>query len=313
MQPDYRVPATDETINFDWDADRASVLTIESGDVVEFECVDVTNGQLDEDSTVEDALNKEFKGHPITGPVRIPSAEAGDVLEVELLDLRHQGVGFTYQYGDGGGILPEEEMPDPELYVWDLDDEVGHFVDGIRVPLNPFPGTIGVAPAEPGTHSTSPPRSVGGNMDIKHLRAGSTVYLPVEVDGALFSVGDCHAAQGDGEVGYTGIEAAMSVDARFRVRSDMDITQPQFETTGPFTATGSDEPTYGTAGIGSSLLEASQNAIRQMVSHLETTHGLSRTHAYVLCSVAIDLKINELVNWGSYCVSAYLPESIFPD
>ncbi|MFT4958895.1 MAG: acetamidase/formamidase, partial [Halobacteriales archaeon] len=160
---------------------------------------------------------------------------------------------------------------------------------------------------------TLPPRSVGGNMDVKHLTAGSTLYLPVEVEGALFSTGDCHAAQGDGEVCVTGVEAPMFVTARFDVRSDMDIEQPQFETAGPFTPTGHDEPMYGTTGIAPDLMEATKLAVRHMIEHLHEERGLTRAEAYILASAIIDLKINEVVDAPNWTVSAYVPESIFPD
>jgi acetamidase/formamidase len=209
------------------------------------------------------------------------------------------------------GLLPED-FEDPGLHVWDLEGDVGHFVDGIEVPLDPFPGVIGVAPSEAGEHDTLPPRASGGNMDVKHMTAGSTVYLPVEVEDALFSVGDCHAAQGDGEVCVTGIEAPMFVTARFDVRSDMDIEQPQFETRGPFTPTGRDEPMYGTTGISDDLMEATKKAVRHMIDHLHEERGLTRGEAYLLCSAAVDLKISEVVDAPNWTVSAYLPESIFP-
>jgi acetamidase/formamidase len=150
-------------------------------------------------------------------------------------------------------------------------------------------------------------------MDVKHLTAGSTLYLPVETEGALFSTGDCHAAQGDGEVCVTGIETEMFVTARFDVRSDMDIAQPQFETDGPFTPTGADERMYGTTGIDSDLMEATKKAVRHMIEHLHEERGLSRGEAYILCSAIVDLKINEVVDAPNWTVSAYLPESIFPE
>jgi acetamidase/formamidase len=234
------------------------------------------------------------------------------VLAVELLEFDHEGFGVTYFYPSEKGLLPED-FDDPGLYTWDLDGDVGHFVDGIEVPLDPFPGIVGLAPSEPGAHSTTPPRRVGGNLDVKHLTAGSTVYLPVEVGGGLFSIGDCHAAQGDGEVCVTGIEAPMSVTARLSVRSGMEIDQPQFETSGPFTPTGADESMYGTTGVADELLEATTRAVRHMIDHLNERRGLTREQAYLLCSVAVDLKISQVVNEPTYTVSAYLPESIFPE
>ena len=312
---DHRVDDRDENVHVGvWNNDLDPVLSVDPGDVVTFECRDATNDAFDADSTAADLATTSFEGHPLTGPVRVAGAEPGDVLAVELLDLEHHGFGVTYFYGaDAGKGLLAEEFDDPGLHVWDLDGDVGRFVDGIEVPLHPFPGIVGVAPADPGDHDTVPPRRVGGNLDVKHLTAGSTLYLPVEVDGALVSVGDCHAAQGDGEVCVTGIEAPMDVTARLTLRRDLDLEQPQFETTGPFTATGSDEPTYGTTGIADDLEAASRLAVRHMIDHLHDERGLARDDAYLLCSAAVDLKVNQVVNAPNWTVSAYLPEGIFPD
>lgn len=312
---DYRLSDRDENVHVGvWDNALEPVLSVEPGSVVRFECRDAANGHFDVDSTVEDHATKPSGGHPLTGPVRIEGAEPGDVLAVDLLEFQHKGFGVSYFYpgADGMGLLPEA-FDDPGLHVWDLDGDVGRFVNGIEVPLDPFPGVIGVAPAEAGEHSTTPPRRVGGNMDIKHLTAGSTLYLPIEVEGALFSLGDCHGAQGDGEVCVTGIEAPMFVTARLGLRSGMEIEQPQLETTGPFTATGADEPMYATTGIADDLMEATKLAIRHMIDHLSTERGITREEAYILCSAAVDLKINQVVDTPNWTVSAYLPESIFPE
>jgi acetamidase/formamidase len=297
-----------------WDNSIDPVLTVESGAVVEFECRGAPNGAFDRNATAEDLETMSFEGHPLTGPVQVEGAKPGDVLEIEFLEFEHKGFGVTYFYpeDEDKGLLPAE-FDEPGLHIWKLEDGVGKFVDGIEVPLAPFPGIAGVAPAEDGEHSTTPPRRVGGNLDIKHLTAGSTLYLPVEVAGALFSIGDCHGAQGDGEVCVTGIEAPMFVTARLSLRSDLDIEQPQFETTGPFTPTGTDEPMYGTTGVADDLIEATELAVKQMIDHLHEQRGLTRSEAYLLCSAAVDLKINQAVNQPTYTVSAYLPESLFPE
>ncbi|MGM0606619.1 MAG: acetamidase/formamidase family protein [Halobacteriota archaeon] len=312
---DYRLSAADENVHNVWDNSIEPALTIEPGDVVRFDCRDALDGQIDLDSTADDLATASFDPvHPLTGPVYVEGAEPGDVLAVELLDLQHKGWGFTgYMPGDMGlGLLPED-FEAAGLYVWDLDGDVGRFVNGIEVPLDPFPGIMGVAPRESGEHDTLPPRDVGGNMDVKHMTKGSTVYLPIETEGARFSTADCHAAQGDGEVCVTGIEAPMFVTARFDVRSDMDISQPQLETGGPFTPTGHDEPMYGTTGIADDLMVATKKAIRHMIDHLEAERGLTRGEAYILCSAAVDLKISEVVDVPNWTVTAYLPESIFPE
>ena len=312
---DHRLSDADENIHSSWSNDHEPILTVEPGEVVRFECRDAVDRQVTVETTVEDVTEISFDPvHPLTGPVAVEGAQSGDVLEVELLDLQHKGWGYNLFFpGEMElGLLPED-FSDPGLHVWDLEGDVGHFVNGIEVPLDPFPGVIGVAPAEDGEHDTLPPRRTGGNMDVKHLTRASTLYLPVEVEDALFSVGDCHAAQGDGEVCVTGIEAPMFVTARLDVRSDMDIEQPQFETGGPFTPTGVDERMYGTTGIDSDLMEATKKAVRHMIDHLHEERGLTRAEAYLLCSAIVDLKINEVVDAPNWVVSAYLPESIFPE
>jgi acetamidase/formamidase len=312
---DHELSDREENIHRAWDNSLEPVLTVEPGEVVRFECRDAVDRQIDIDTTVDEVPDLSFDPvHPLTGPVAVEGARPGDVLAVDLLDFEHKGWGYNVFFpGEMGlGLLPED-FEDPGLHIWELEDDIGRFVNGIEVPLDPFPGVIGVAPAEAGEHDTLPPRDVGGNMDIKHLTAGSRLYLPVEVESALFSTGDCHAAQGDGEVCVTGIEAPMFVTARFDVRSDMSLQQPQFETSHPFTPTGVDEPMYGTAGIDPDLMEATKKAIRHMVTHLHEERGLSRAEAYILCSAIVDLKINEVVDAPNWTVSAYLPERIFPD
>ncbi|WP_339105625.1 acetamidase/formamidase family protein [Haloterrigena salinisoli] len=313
-RPDHEIDATDETIHSAWDNGLEPVRTIEPGDVVRFTCTDSTGGQLGPDSTVADVADLDIdRVHSLTGPVAIEGARPGDVLEVELLEVEHGDWGFTLVLpGEAELGLLADEFPEPALHVWDLADGVGRFANGIEVPLDPFPGIMGVAPAEDGAHETFPPRSVGGNVDIKQLTAGSTLYLPVAVEDALFSIGDGHAAQGDGEVCGNGIETPMTVTCRFDLRSDLSIDQPQFETTGPFTSSGRDEPMYGTTGIADDLREAARAAVRNMVDHLRDERGLERSEAYILCSAAVDLKINEVVNAPNWVVSAYLPERIFP-
>jgi acetamidase/formamidase len=312
---DHHLSDADRNVHSAWDNSLDPVLTVEPGEVVRFECRDAVDGQIDIETTAEDVMDVSFDPvHPLTGPVAVEGAEPGDVLEVQLLDLQHKGWGFTNFFpGEMGlGLLPDD-FDEPGIHIWDLQGDVGRFVNGIEVPLDPFPGVLGVAPDEDGEHDTLPPRSVGGNMDVKHMTAGSTVYLPVEVAGGLFSTGDCHAAQGDGEVCVTGVEAPMFVTARFDVRSDLDIDQPQLATTGPFTPTGADEPMYATTGIDSDLMEATKKATRHMIDHLSGHRDLSRGEAYILCSAEMDLKISEVVDAPNWTVTAYIPESIFPD
>ena len=312
---DYVLDARDENVHVGvFDRAIAPIRTVEPGSVVRFGCRDAADGHFDHDSTVADLATKPDEGHPLSGPVAVEGATPGDAIQIEILDLEHHGFGVSYFYPGavGKGLLPDS-FPEPGLHTWSLDGTVGRFVDGIEVPLAPFPGIVGLAPAAVGPHDSIPPRRVGGNVDIKHLTAGSTLYLPVEVEGGLVSIGDCHAAQGDGEVCVTGIEAPMSVTVRLDIRSDLAIDGPRFETTGPFGPPDRDGPMYATSGIEDDLMEATRAAVRRMIDHLTHDRGLTRADAYILCSVAVDLKINQVVDAPNWTVSAYLPEAIFPD
>lgn len=311
---DHTISKRDENVHSDWKNDREPALVVESGDVIRVECREPLNDQITPESDVEALLAVDMdRVHALTGPISVAGAGPGDVLTVELLELDHHGWGWTGFFpGEAGiGLLPER-FPDPDIFVWELRDDTGIFKDGIEVPLAPFPGVVGVAPGEDGTHSTIPPRSVGGNLDIKHLTAGARVHLPVEVAGGLLSIGDCHAAQGDGEVCSTGIEAPMDVTVRVSVDRDRDISQPHFESTGPYTPSGEDEPMYGTAGVSDDLMDASKKAVWQMIEYLSGEYRLSKSEAYILCSAAVDLKINELVDEPNWVVSAYVSEGLFP-
>src|SRR5436309_3246 len=212
----------------------------------------------------------------------------------------------------GRGLLPEAEFAKPFLQIWDLADgthaRMGH---GIAVPIEPFPGVMGTALDEPGGHSTMPPRKNGGNMDVKHLVAGATLYLPVWVDGALFSVGDAHAAQGDGEVCVTAVEMVARVTLRFDLQPSRVLKEPQLRTRGPLAAGTNHGAFFATTADAPDRCAAAQQAVRYMIDHLVTERGLSREEAYILSSVAVDLKISEIVDTPNWIVSAFLPESVF--
>jgi acetamidase/formamidase len=312
---DATVPASDDNVHYEWNNDIDPIATVESGDVVEFECRDAREDQFDLETTIADVKAMDHgEGIPLTGPVAVEGADPGDVLQIEVLDVDHGDVGWTLFYpGEReAGLLPEE-FPDWGLHVWDLSDGVGAFVDDIELPLAPFPGTVGLAPGEDGAHSTTPPRTVGGNMDVKYLTSGAILYLPVEVAGALFSLGDGHAAQGDGEVCGGAIETALDVTCRFEVRSDLSVEAPQFRPGDRPDLPEAPVPTYATSGVSDDLMDAAKRAVSAMVDHLHAHRDLSREYAYILCSVAADLKINEVVDAPNWVVSAHLREDIFPE
>jgi acetamidase/formamidase len=177
--------------------------------------------------------------------------------------------------------------------------------------LKPFCGTIGLAPAAPGKHSTIPPHSAGGNMDIRDLTTGVDLYLPVQVAGALFSLGDTHAAQGDGEVCGTAIESPMSVTARFDLVKGANLRFPRFVTHGPVTRHVDAKGYEVTTGIGPDLMEAAKNAVRGMIDLLGRQQGLSAENAYMLCSVCAEMRISEIVDRPNWVVSCYLPRVVF--
>ena len=180
---------------------------------------------------------------------------------------------------------------------------------GVRIPLAPFCGIMGVAPAAPGQHSTMPPRRVGGNMDVKQLTAGSTLYLPVEVDGALFSVGDAHAAQGDGEVCITAIEMDSVTTLRLELARNGSIAEPQLRLPGPPTTIGG--AYHGCTAHAPDLMLAAQNATRHTIEWLCGEYRLTPEDAYVVCSVAAELRISQVVDAPNWTVTAFVPLSIF--
>jgi acetamidase/formamidase len=156
-----------------------------------------------------------------------------------------------------------------------------------------------------------PPGTFGGNMDTRQLVRGSTLYLPVQVKHAMFSCGDAHGAQGDGEVCVTGIEAPMFASLRFTLDKSRSIPAPQYRAPAPLTPRVNSAPFYGTTGVGGDLYAAAQDAVRAMIDHITNTYALGREDAYLLCSLVVDLKISEVVDAGQYIVSAVLPEAVF--
>ena len=293
-----------------WDNSIPARIEIDPGDTVVFECRDAGDGYYTWNSTVDDMLGRTMKGHALTGPVHVRGAKPGDVLQIDILDLVPGEMGYTSFRADRG-LLPDD-FPDPYLHIWDLrNGQYGELKPGIRVPFEPFLGVMGTALPEAGEFNTAPPRKNGGNADVKQLTAGTTLYLPIWVDGALFSCGDGHAAQGDGEVCISAIETSMTATLRFSLRRDFTLDTPEFQTSGPLSPRTNIGPYYATMGIAPDLMDGTKAAVRKMITYLVREHGLTREEAYILCSVAVDLKVSEVVDAPNWVVSAFLPLSIF--
>ena len=295
-----------------WNNANAPVLRIAPGESIEFQTVDSSGGQLSKSSTLADLAALDFgKVNPVTGPVYIDSAEPGDAIAVTLLAFGPSGWGWTANI-PGFGLLADQ-FNDPALHIWNYDAATlapAMFGPGGKVPLKPFCGTIGLAPAEPGLHSVVPPRRVGGNLDIRDLSAGTILYLPVEVAGGLFSVGDTHAAQGDGEVCGTAIESPCTVAAKFDLIKGANLAFPRFTTPGPVTRHLDAKGYEVTTGVGPDLMAGARAAVSGMVDLLSKRHNMNAVDAYMLCSVAGDLRISEIVDMPNWVVSFYFPRVV---
>jgi len=301
----------DEQVHYTWDTGNQPVLEIDSGDTVDVWTRDVSDNQIgpDSDTSVIDDVDWD-RSYPLTGPIAIAGAQPGDTLAIEILDIHTQGWGWTAILPESG-LLPED-FPDAYLRVFDLSrGDVAYMRDDIAIPLEPFFGTMGVCPAGASAQPVMPPGTFGGNMDTRQLVRGATLYLPVQVERALFSCGDAHGAQGDGEVCVTGLEAPMFAAMRFTLEPGRSIPAPQYRTPAPLTPRVDSAPFYATTGVGGDLYIAAQDAVRAMVDHIAQTYNLAREDSYLLCSLVVDLKISEIVDAGQYIVSALLPEAVF--
>ncbi len=296
--------------HFGWNNAFEPVLRIAPGETVVLEVVDASGGQLSQASTTKDVAALDFaRVNPVTGPVYVEGAQPGDALVVDIVDFEGSGWGWTAII-PGFGLLADD-FPAPFLRISRYGAGGVEFAPGIRLPVRPFPGTIGVAPAEPGLHSIVPPREVGGNMDIRDLTRGTTLWLPVQVPGALFSAGDTHAAQGDGEVCGTAIESPMVITLKFGLKKGAKLRRPQFAIPSAPTRHVDERGYHATTGIAPDLMQAARDAVRDMIDYLGREYRLAPDLAYALCSVAADLRISEVVDVPNWVVSAYLPESVF--
>jgi acetamidase/formamidase len=295
-----------------WDKSISPVLTVAPGETVTFDITDASSGQITPDSTagVFDDYDS-ARVNPVTGPVLVDGAEPNDVLVVRLESYAPSGWGWTANI-PGFGLLAQD-FPDAALLHWHYAPDGSTpllFGDHARIPLAPFAGTIGLAPAAPGPHSIIPPRRVGGNLDVRDLVAGSILYLPVEVTGALLSIGDTYAAQGDGEVCGTAIESPMQLTATIELVKNQPLAMPRIDRPAPG-AEGHAGRVWITTGIGPDLHEAARASVRGMIDLLARERGIAPLDAYMLASVAGDLKISQIVDAPNWTVSFQMPQTIF--
>jgi acetamidase/formamidase len=301
----------DERVHFTWDVGHEPVLEIDSGDTVVVWTRDVSDNQIGPDSDASVIPNIDWdRVYPLAGPIVVKGAQPGDTLAVEILDIHTQGWGWTAIL-PGLGLLPDD-FPDAYLRIFDLSHgDVAYLREDIAIPLTPFFGTMGVCPAGANAQPVMPPGTFGGNMDTRQLVRGATLYLPVQVENALFSCGDAHGCQGDGEVCVTGLEAPMFAALRFTLEKGRSLPGPQYRTPAPLTPRVDTAPFYGTTGVGPDLYRGAQEAVRAMIDHLGRAYDVPREDAYVLASLCVDLRISEIVDAGEYVVSALLPLGVF--
>jgi len=278
------------------------VLRVPSGSVIQVDTQEASARQLSVTSTAADLASITFDPiHPLTGPVYVEGAMPGDVLAVTIHSIELGDWGWVGVF-PGFGFLPHD-FTEPFLRTFALgkDAKSVRLTNTITVPLEPFAGVMGVAPATDEMLSTIPPRANGGNMDNPFMVAGTTVYFPVFVEGALFSIGDTHAAQGLGEICGTAIEAPMTIIYQVEVLKDAHkLKEPHYET----------DDVYAVTAFAETIDEAARKASRYMIDYLEAVHGLNRTEAYVLCSLAGDLHIAEVVDVPNVLVAMHMSKKV---
>ena len=314
LRAQHKLEPTPKTVTWGYyDASTPPVLRIKSGESVEIHTLLVSSPQRLEAAgvpanQVEQALrdiHRELKSegpHILTGPIYIEDAEPGNVLEVRIRSVRPAIPYAINFFGGRGGFIPED-FPTGKEKIVPLDERrgVARFSDQIEIPLRPFFGSMGVAPPPAsGRFGSGPPNIHAGNLDNKELVAGTTLFIPIHVKGALFQAGDGHAAQGDGEVDITALETSLVGTLEFVVRKDMQLKWPRAET----------PTTYITMGFDRDLTAAAKIAVREMIDFLSTEKKLSREDAYMLSSVAVDLRITQVVD-GNMGVHAVLQKSLF--
>lgn len=293
-----------------WDRRLEPRLKIAPGDEVQIECVDASGGQVRPGMQTEEYLRIDrTRIHALTGPIWVEGAEPGDVLEVNVLATRHSGWGWTSTI-EGLGFL-KERFREPYLFHWALEGETTRSLTPAVVPLRPFLGVMGVARAEDGSFRTRPPGPFGGNMDVRELCAGSKLYLPVFAEGALFSCGDGHAAQGDGEVCINGIECPLDVTLGFNLHKRQPLSGPVVEASEAATPDATRDA-WVVVETGTELEATARAATNRMIDLLASRWGMSEIHAYLLCSVAMHLRLSQVVNEPVHTVCAAISKQILP-
>jgi acetamidase/formamidase len=294
-------------IHHQWDSSLEPILAVNSGDTIHYDIRVAGDGQVWPGASYPDTRFDFDTIYNLSGPVWVNGAEPGDTLQVDILELRHGDWGWA-AFLPGFGLLPDE-FPHGYVRTFALRDQVAEFAPGISIPLAPFCGTLGTHPGEPAQLSPFPPHRGGGNIDNRHLTAGSTLWVPVHLPGALFSCGDPHAAQGDGEVSVTALEAPLTGSMRLTLHKKA-ISTPRFRVPagGAAIRTGGYQATMG---LSPDLMEGSRIAVRAMIEWLTDSCGLTADDAYLLCSITGDLRIIEVVDAGVWNVAMTMPSAIF--
>ncbi len=324
LKPDVTIRTVPENmVNGFYGADVKPVATVKLGQIVAIETINTVgiskknpeefyqknNLPIDEHAqeiiTILKTIKPEpsgLRGHILTGPVFIEGAEPGDMLEVQIQDILIRSNYGVNSVWPGGGAIPDDvKTSEAFVYRYDKKKKFASFKEGIEIPLKPFFGVMALSPpADLGRKSSIPPDFFGGNLDLKHLVKGTSLFLPVSVSGGLFSTGDCHTAQGTGEVSGVAIEASLTLVAKFVIHKDKKITQPRAETPTHFIAIGLDKD----------LRQAMKNATLNACNFIKDELGFTFNEALSIASTAVDFEVTQVVD-QTVGVHAMIPKAIF--